>query len=90
MPRPMWEDAISFGMVVIPVRMYPATAPRSINFLFLRKKCLARPRQVRYYEPERVYPTDFTIRNTPSRLEETGDLWAGILAAKHDLKACWI
>ncbi len=34
-----------------------------------------------------VYPTDFTIRTVPERLAATGDLWAGILDAKHDLRA---
>ena len=27
----------------------------------------------------------FTIDTVPERLKETGDLWAGILEAKHDL-----
>jgi bifunctional non-homologous end joining protein LigD len=35
----------------------------------------------------RVYPTDFTILDVPERLRQLGDLWAGILDAKHDLKA---
>lgn len=42
---------------------------------------------LRWDELDKVYPTDFTIVNVPARLAETGDLWAGILAAKHDLKA---
>ena len=33
-----------------------------------------------------VYPSDFTIRSAPERLAETGDLWADILDAKHDLR----
>ena len=32
-----------------------------------------------------VYPNDFTILTVPDRLDETGDLWAGILEAKHDI-----
>ncbi|MDZ4230286.1 MAG: DNA ligase D, partial [Dehalococcoidales bacterium] len=32
-----------------------------------------------------LYPTDFTLMTLPGRLEETGDLWAGILSAKQDL-----
>jgi DNA primase len=32
-----------------------------------------------------VFPTDFTILTAPDRLMQVGDLWAGILEAKHDL-----
>jgi bifunctional non-homologous end joining protein LigD len=32
-----------------------------------------------------VFPTDFTILTAPERLKQVGDLWAGILEAKHDL-----
>lgn len=32
-----------------------------------------------------VFPTDFTILTAPQRLAHVGDLWAGILDAKHDL-----
>ncbi len=32
-----------------------------------------------------VFPTDFTILSAPDRLRQVGDLWAGILEAKHDL-----
>jgi hypothetical protein len=32
-----------------------------------------------------VFPTDVTILSAPERLQQVGDLWSGILAAKHDL-----
>jgi DNA end-binding protein Ku len=32
MPRTMWKGAISFGLVSIPVRMYPATEEKSLKF----------------------------------------------------------
>ena len=38
-------------------------------------------------ELESVYPTDFTLRTVPERLEHRGDPWAGILDAKEDLAA---
>lgn len=41
---------------------------------------------LRWNELDRIYPTDFTILTAPQRLTEVGDLWAGILEAKHDLK----
>ena len=37
-------------------------------------------------ELDGVYPSDFTILTAPARLAATGDLWAGILEAKHDLR----
>ncbi len=40
---------------------------------------------VRWDELPEIYPTDFTILTAPARVEEVGDLWAGILDAKHDL-----
>jgi bifunctional non-homologous end joining protein LigD len=40
---------------------------------------------IRWDEVGNVFPTDFTILTAPSRLEQVGDLWAGILDAKHDL-----
>ncbi len=42
---------------------------------------------VRWEELERIYPTDFTIRTVPDRLEAEGDPWDGILSAKQDLSA---
>jgi bifunctional non-homologous end joining protein LigD len=42
---------------------------------------------VRWEELERIYPTDFTIRTVPDRLEAEGDPWDGILSAKQDLGA---
>jgi bifunctional non-homologous end joining protein LigD len=40
---------------------------------------------VRWEELERIYPTDFTIRTVPDRLETEGDPWDGILSAKQDV-----
>ena len=41
---------------------------------------------IRWDELDHIYPTDFTIGTVPDRLETTGDLWADILSAKHDLR----
>lgn len=46
MARPFWKGAISFGMVVIPVKMYTATESKTLSFRVLHKKCLTRPNQV--------------------------------------------
>ncbi|GAC1317265.1 MAG: DNA ligase D [Chloroflexota bacterium] len=40
---------------------------------------------LRWDEVGNVFPTDFTILTAPDRLRQTGDLWSGILASKHDL-----
>jgi bifunctional non-homologous end joining protein LigD len=37
-------------------------------------------------EVDKTYPTDFTILTLPERLKKYGDLWAGILHDKHDLR----
>ena len=42
---------------------------------------------VEWEQLERIYPTDFTLRNVPGILEQQGDPWAGILEAKQDLAA---
>jgi bifunctional non-homologous end joining protein LigD len=42
---------------------------------------------VTWEELPRVYPTDFDIDTEPERLARVGDLWAGILDAKQDLRA---
>ncbi|HYC31955.1 MAG TPA: non-homologous end-joining DNA ligase [Gemmatimonadales bacterium] len=42
---------------------------------------------VSWDELESVYPTDFTLRTVPDRLDRGGDPWAGILERKQDLGA---
>ena len=61
MAKAFWKGVISFGMVVIPVKMYVATEPRTINFHLLHKKCLTRPKQVLHCEHDQEY---FTIKDT--------------------------
>ncbi|MGM9486390.1 Ku protein [Ideonella sp. YS5] len=38
MPRAIWKGAISFGLVHIPVALYPASSSRSIDFDWLDKR----------------------------------------------------
>jgi DNA primase len=42
---------------------------------------------LRWDELGKIYPPDFTILTVPDRLQQVGDLWEGILDAKHDLRA---
>jgi DNA end-binding protein Ku len=46
--RSIWNGAISFGMVVIPVKLYTATDSNDINFVNLHSTCHTRIRQPRY------------------------------------------
>jgi DNA end-binding protein Ku len=61
MARAFWKGVISFGMVVIPVKMYVAVEPRTINFHMLHKKCLTRPKQVLHCDKDEEY---FTSKDT--------------------------
>ncbi|MFY9139806.1 MAG: Ku protein [Thermacetogeniaceae bacterium] len=37
--RPIWQGAISFGLVNIPIKVYPAVQDKDIKFRFLHKEC---------------------------------------------------
>jgi hypothetical protein len=37
MPRALWSGVISFGLVSVPVRMFPATESKELRFHFLHK-----------------------------------------------------
>ena len=63
MARTFWKGSISFGMVVIPIRLAVATRERPLSFRILHKKCLTRPRQVWFCEKDEVYfDNDETVR----------------------------
>ena len=38
--RPIWSGTISFGLVSVPVRMFPATESKELRFHFLHKQGL--------------------------------------------------
>jgi DNA end-binding protein Ku len=44
MPRAVWSGTLSFGLVTIPVRLYPATEPKDVRFHLMDQ----RGRRVRY------------------------------------------
>ena len=50
MPRPIWNGAISFGLVSIPVKMYSATTSKTVRFNQIDAKTGARVRQQRVSE----------------------------------------
>ncbi len=63
MARAIWKGAISFGMVVIPVKMYTATESKSLSFNLLHKKCLKKGKQMRYCPTcEEFFGAEDTVR----------------------------
>jgi len=48
MPRVMWKGAISFGLVTIPVGLYPATEEKSLKFNQLHDEDFGRIKYQRY------------------------------------------
>src|SRR4029450_261467 len=49
-PRSMWKGAISFGLVTIPVSVYPATEEKSVRFNQLHDADMGRIRYKRVCE----------------------------------------
>src|SRR5262245_1624969 len=55
MPRPIWKGAISFGLVNIPVNLYPAVERREmLSFDLLHKKDHARIQDKRFCSEEGI------------------------------------
>lgn len=48
MPRPTWRGVISFGMVNIPVHLFPAVQSKSVSFRTLHAKCKTPLREKRW------------------------------------------
>ena len=48
MPRSIWKGSISFGMVAIPIKLYPATNSKDIAFVTLHSSCHTRLRHRRW------------------------------------------
>jgi len=45
LPTSIWSGAISFGLVSIPVRLYPATESKTVRFNMLHREDGARVRE---------------------------------------------
>jgi DNA end-binding protein Ku len=58
MPRAVWSGTLSFGLVTIPVRLFPATEPKDVRFHLMDQ----RGRRVRYRR--------FVDREPPPEVEE--------------------
>jgi DNA end-binding protein Ku len=70
MAKAFWKGVISFGMVVIPVKMYVAAEAQALNFHLLHKKCLTRPKQVYRCEHDQEY---ITLKDTVRGYEYAKD-----------------
>src|SRR2546421_13011633 len=46
--RSIWKGAISFGMVAIPVKLFPATGSKDIAFNMIHTECNSRIRMLRW------------------------------------------
>ena len=63
MPRAIWKGVISFGMVSIPIRLFPATESKDVGFRQLRRDTNTRVRMLRW-DPveEQEVPYDEIVR----------------------------
>jgi len=52
MPRAIWSGSISFGLVNIPVKLYPATTPKDVRFNLFAEGTGRRIRYRRVTEPD--------------------------------------
>lgn len=63
MPRALWKGSIAFGLVTIPVRLYPATSPKDVRFHEVDRRTGRRVRRRRVVEtaeppPEEAVPIE--------------------------------
>jgi DNA end-binding protein Ku len=85
MPKAVWTGALSFGLVTIPVRLYPATEPKDVRFHLMDPS----GRRVHYrrfvetpaaYEQEAPEPDEPEVAgpahgDRPAEPSETSDRW---------------
>ena len=63
MPRSIWNGVVSFGLVSIPVRLYPATSSKDIAFHELHTKCHSRLKRIRWCPVDKEeIPADEVIK----------------------------
>src|SRR5438132_9714903 len=94
MPQVIWTGTINFGLVSIPVRLYPATEPKDVRFHLYDRRSGRRvhyERVTREYEPATFEPEDEPIdapHDGPTRSERAErSRGAGEDASPFDLPA---
>jgi DNA end-binding protein Ku len=63
MARSIWNGVVSFGLVSIPVRLFPATSSKDIAFHELHSKCHSRMKRIRWCPVDKVeVPGDEVVK----------------------------
>src|SRR5438105_11676064 len=79
MPQAVWTGTISFGLVSIPVKLYPATEPKDVRFHLYDRRSGKRVRYERVtrvdepatFGPEFTAPATERVDRTVAGLRET-------------------
>ena len=68
MARPIWKGAISFGLVSIPIALYPATRREELKFRLLRGSDLSPVNYKRVAEADGVPVTEAAMMSAVERI----------------------
>jgi DNA end-binding protein Ku len=86
MPRSVWRGTLSFGLVAIPVSLYPATEAKDVRFhLFDREGRRVRYRRVVESGPSFREAEEADVASEPAETDEDGERPAEIEVAYEDL-----
>ena len=88
MPRAVWTGTISFGLVTIPVRLYPATSPKDVRFHLVDDRG-ARVHFRRFVDADEMEPaaeTDVDAETADGSIGTTGPPTAEREVAFEDLQ----
>jgi DNA end-binding protein Ku len=86
MPRSVWRGTLSFGLVAIPVSLYPATEAKDVRFhLFDREGRRVRYRRVVESGPSFREAEEDDVVSEPAETDEDGERPAEIEVAYEDL-----
>jgi DNA end-binding protein Ku len=66
MPRAIWRGSIAFGLVTIPVRLYPATSPKDVRFHEVDRRTGRRVRHRRVVEEPEPLPPEPIEESEPA------------------------